>query len=691
MMRGLWGRLQDVVAPALLVTLPLCLFGPHTIYSGNEAEFTASFWALARPLLLAGAGMALVLVSLGLVLPEKLFRGYVALLFGLGIVLWVQGNFLVADYGPFDGTAIDWTTESWRNPYEIAMWIIVPLLCIAAAKYLVRVAPFASGVLVALQLVLLINVALHADARTRAEWHGPSDSMFEVSRTKNAFHIVLDGFHSDVFSEILAAERELMDRDFSGFVFFEDHAGAFPTTIVSIPAMLTGTTYRQEEPLQKYIQSRFAEGSIFRTLRGQGYRVDSITEMPFDNQGATNFYRMPRPYVSYEAYTQYAAWQLADLSLFRHAPHILRPWIHNDQAWRLQNTFGQNQGGASSGRGYHSVNGAAVLGDFARRMIVASDERLYKFIHVGIPHLPVAVNAECEFKGVLPYTRDTYRGQARCGVMRVAAFLNRLRELGVYDESVIVIASDHGLGIPAREFVHDRLVPDGNLSAIAGKAMALLLVKPPKSTGSVRVSQAPTAITDIPITVAEALGVPHKLPGESALTLAENAPRVRTFGLYAWENDGWGWNYFEHLDLLEIQGPLRNGNSWALRESLYAPGGDDSARARGLHASQRSSRGIVYRWSRPQTFLHVPKTARGLEMTIRSVAPQPQTVTLKDGDRVLETLTLSDQRWVTLRHRLQPSSEPFGQWLVMGVAPPWRPRGDPRDLGVMTRDIKWTP
>ena len=102
---------------------------------------------------------------------------------------------------------------------------------------------------------------------------------------------------------------------------------------------------------------------------------------------------MPRPYVSREAYTSFAAWQLADLSLFRHVPHILRSWVHNNQAWRLQNTFGQNYGSESSGRRYHSVNGAAVLDEFAHRMTVAADEPIYKFIHVGIPHMPVVVNA----------------------------------------------------------------------------------------------------------------------------------------------------------------------------------------------------------------------------------------------------------------------------------------------------------
>ena len=110
-----------------------------------------------------------------------------------------------------------------------------------------------------------------------------------------------------------------------------------------------------------------------------------------------------------------------------------------------------------------------------------------------------------------------------------------------------------------------------------------------------------------------------------------------------------------------------------------------------MYEPQRSSSGIVYRWTRPISYLHAPKTARGFEMAIRSVAAQPQTVTIKIGDRVLESLTLSDHSWVTIRHRLEPSTDPAGQWIVMVVDPPWRVRGDPRRLGVMTRDLKWTP
>jgi hypothetical protein len=543
----------------------------------------------------------------------------------------------------------------------------------------------------ALQGGLLISTALQNGSEGTAQWSGPSNAMFDVSSTRNAFHIVLDGFHSDVFAEILEAERPLMDRDFSGFVFYKDHAGAFPTTIVSIPAMLTGTAYRNEAPLQQYIRNHFSKGSLYTTLRTQGYRVDSVTEMHYDNRSATNFFRVPRPYVSEDAYARFAAWQLADLSLFRHAPHPARKYIYNDQAWRFQKLFGEDPRSETHGRGYHPVNGAVVLDEFARRMTPATDKPLYKFIHVGIPHMPVAVNADCAFIGVQRYTRASFKAQARCGVARVAALLNRLRALGLYDSSLIVISSDHGIGLTPRDFQHDRSMPDGNLSVIAGKAMALLLVKPPNSSAPVRVSLAPTAITDIPATIADVLGVTHTLPGAPVLKLAEDAPRVRTFAMYDWEHENWKANYFDHLDLLEINGRLRDGNSWTLRRALYPPGADETPRVRGLFEEQRSSRGILYRWGAPHVFLHAPPTSRGFEITIRSIAPQPQKVTFKIGAHVLETLTLSDQNWVTVRHQLQASTEPSGHWIEMDVDPSWRPKGTARRLGVMTRDIKWLP
>ena len=288
------------------------------------------------------------------------------------------------------------------------------LLGVAAAKHVGRIAPFASGVLVALQAAALITSVVRADPAAAPRWQGPSDSMFELSRTRNVIHIVLDAFQSDVFGEILAEERPLFDRSLSGAVFFANHTGAFPTTIASIPAMLTGQVYRNDRPLQRYMRDILKQSIDLQV--SPGARVSRRRDLGHASRQRNRrrtYFRLQRPYVSYDEYVQFTAWQLADLSLFRHAPHILRPAIHNDESWRLQAMFGP---GDTSTRQHHSVNGAVVLDQFAQRLRVPTDEPLYKYIHVGIPHRPVVVNGDCEFIGVVRATRAAYKEQARCAV-----------------------------------------------------------------------------------------------------------------------------------------------------------------------------------------------------------------------------------------------------------------------------------
>jgi hypothetical protein len=148
-------RFLLVLFPALLVPLQLLLFGPHTIYSGNVQEFSAAFWSLVvhlAPMILA---ITVVLALVGIVLPAKLFEYYVVGLVALGVTIWAQGNLMVGDYGVLDGQDIDWSGHEWRNRYELALWIAVPIVSVIFARQIFSTAIFASRILIALQIVLL--------------------------------------------------------------------------------------------------------------------------------------------------------------------------------------------------------------------------------------------------------------------------------------------------------------------------------------------------------------------------------------------------------------------------------------------------------------------------------------------------------------------------------------------------------
>ena len=101
------------------------------------------------------------------------------------------------------------------------------------------------------------------------------------------------------------------------------------------------------------------------------------------------------------------------------------------------------------------------------------------------------LDADCEFIGVTRATRASYLEQSTCAVAVVTRLLDRLRVLGVYDDSVIVISSDHGVRLTPEEFVYDEPLPFGDLPAVAGNSRALLAVKTANADGPLRISYAP--------------------------------------------------------------------------------------------------------------------------------------------------------------------------------------------------------
>lgn len=688
-----WRRAKRLAFPAALAPLQIFLFGAYTIYAGNTDELRAPFWRLAVHWLPLFAVLVAGLIGLGLLLPAGWLRRYVVALFGLGVLTWLQGGILAADYGPLTGKALDWELHAGRSPYEIGLWVIGLTAMIAASRRLVAIAPFASLLLVGLQTVVLAGSALRSGAPATA-FSEPSEFVFELSRTRNVIHVVLDAFQGDVFGEIVDGDPAAAEA-LSGFVFFADHAGAFPTTIASIPAMLTGEVYRNQEPVQRFVRRLAAERWLFGVLRKRGFDTDAVSMHAQGLASATNAYVIPRPYVGRGEYARFASWQLVDLSLFRHAPHVLKRWIHNDQGWRLQTLWGVTAGGAATRRRFHSDNGRAFLEDFVRRVHVGRERPVYKLLHVGVPHLPLVLDARCEFIGLTALTRDGYRDQAACAVDLVRRLLDRLRALGVYDDSVIVLSSDHGSHLPPAGFGADDAGLFADLPEIAGAARALLAVKAAHARGPLRISAAPTTITDIPATVMDLLGFADGgYSGEPALRLAEDEPRERTFAWYEWENADWKRAYLRRMDLFAIDGPVGDGRSWSYRGAIFEPGADLEAISEGWGAPGRDRDGRRVRPLAEAAVLYAPPGSRAMRLELRPAAPLPRpvTVTVSVNGEVVDHLTLDDPAWRTVEYPLPPSPAAAAARIDLRLEPPAHPGAAAQPApAVIARDVEWRP
>lgn len=645
-------RLLATLFPALLGPAQILLVGPHTIHANNRAEFAEPFSASLTYLLPALLILTLILTAIGGLLARRGLRVYIALLFAFGLASWIQGQLLVADYGLLDGQGIDWQRRAGRTPYELLLWLGLPIAGLLLWRKILDIAPFTSALLLALQGGWMVFGAAPEQPETVATWSEPPAEIFKLAEERNVIHLIFDAFQSDAFRQIVEEEPELWSRRLEGFTFFSDHAGVFPTTVMSLPAMLTGEVYRNQVPIADFTSQLLQRASLLDRLSENGFEIDIATIAPrYATDTSDHLFRITVPYVDRELHRRSTAAYLADLSLFRHAPHLLKPRIYDDQNWLLRSRF------SLADRQYHAGSGRAFFSEWIDRLEVGARRPVYKQVHVGLPHLPIVLDADCAFTGVVQADREAYLDQCRCTMRLLGDFLDRLRQLDLYDRSLILITSDHGIHQPPRGYVAASGGEDWG--TIAGSAMALLLVKPFDATGDLTISRAPSALSDFPATVMEQLGLPHTYPGRSVFELDEDAERQRTFGQYSWYRERWKAPYFDALHLLDLDGPLLEGDSWSYRTTVFPPGTDlhadlieiGSSTARrhlgiGWSSAERDSTdGTTYVWatgSRAQVFLSLPGEAA--ELRLRYSAPDflhPQSTEVWLDGRLLATLESS--------------------------------------------------
>ncbi len=694
-------RLVVVLFPALLGPAQLLLFGPLVVFTTNQTEFLASFWDLAPRWIWLLVVVSGSLTACGVALPERLFTRYVALLFGVGGLLWVQGNLLVADYGLLYGEGLDLTTEAWRAPLDFGLWIGVIAVTVAFASGVMKVASLASALLMAMQAAVLVGPTVTDAALSRGEaasWRVPPDEVYQLSSTRNLFLVVLDGFQSQYFLDIIEEDRPSADRDFPGFVYFADHLGAFPTTRASMPAMFTGAAYRNDVPFEVH-ERQHEPLEIAQVLGAGGFRIRSLSFHRIDHPNLTLpggensvIYTIPTPYGSYRDYADFSAAQLLDLSLFRHVPHGLKSIVYGDQAWLVQRWYTRQRPLEQAALAARPVSNAAFLSEFARRATIGGTDPVYTFLHLAIPHPPIVTDAGCQYQEPTRTGPDNYMAQARCALVGVRELLDRLRELDIYDNSAVVLTSDHGLRVlRADGRMGNERTPAGNLDRIALSAMPLLAVKPPDSDGPLQTSDAPTMITDIPATILDLAGLPNVVGrGESVFAIEPEAPRQRTYVHHAWKNADWRRRYFDLLHLFSVNGPVTDPASWRFERAIFEPTRDLDAQLRsheaGLFVVEDGPDG-PFRWSTRQAVLYLRPDTPRFSFEVRK-APQvtpAQHVTVRIDGRVLDRHSLADDAWHRYEYDLagDPTrADPYCVELL--VTPHWRDSSNAA-IGAMLR------
>jgi hypothetical protein len=542
--------------------LTLFVFVPGTIYLTNSMEFTNSYLEL----LLAGVFLSLVAGLVFLLIfyllrsaASRFLEKGLAFVFGFALLIWFQGNFLLWSYGPLDGRYIPWSSLRWRGYIDGGIWIGVLASAFVFSPFFLRIAKKVCLILIFMQLAYDAFLFFkQPETPSFQKYTVDITNKFVFSKNRNLILVVLDSFQTDVFNEIIQENPDMLQA-LDGFTYFRNSLGGYPTTELSVALMLTGKYYDNSLSFEQWKRDAYMSDSIPHVLKSAGWQVDIYPDVSYSlyysGEIASNFIAgVPL------SEKMLGIAQIGDLTLFRCLPHFFKPWVYNNQAWLFKG-WGLEVLRKSMAPKIHSIRvtrpgikkklrnrqlfsrkayrGSAVV-RFFDQMLSNSDttdtKGTFKFYHLMIPHIPLLLDEDFGLR-VLPVNRQNYKSYATAAVKLMAIFMEHLKEIGIYDDSLVIIMGDHGAGhqgqvfdlhagMPTRQGAH--VVTEANRIS----AMPLILVKPLSARGNLKVSDAPVSLGDVTATVFSGLGFPVPAPGTPMPEVDPAALRPRRFLVY---------------------------------------------------------------------------------------------------------------------------------------------------------------
>jgi hypothetical protein len=572
---------QSLAIGSILVS-HIFIFIPFTLYVGNIDDFTMPFVSILKvyswPIVL----LVIFLALIGAFVKANRFPGYLSFLATIGLLVWIQANLLVWNYGLLNGDSIDWGEGAWRGWLDGGIWSALMLLVLLSndriGKVVVRI-----GVAVFCLQGWLILVLAYLNTAALSEKASITDRTSEVganysfSSQNNVIHIVADGFQSDIFEEILKRDSSgTFAGALEGFVFFREHMGVFQLTHMSIPAILSGKVYRNDLPRQEFLDEAIGGRTIVNEAFRAGYEIDLAVPASlwhlYARSQHTNAYLLPDSlHVSERRHELQEAIKLFDLALFRSVPHVLKQYIYNEQLWFAQALLIEEKAGQAF------FSHTAFLRDMVKNMSIGRQTPVYKYVHLMLSHRPMVTTPDCEYAGgVLPANRANVMSQARCALIEVVRLLERMRELNIYKNATIVLQADHGAWVPANGLELTADAGDGERivfhPAYVGHALPLMAIKVPGASGPIRTSLAYSSIVDTPATIASVIGLDVDFDGRSILDLDAGEARERRHYIYEYDRNEWRAEYLAPIQEYVVSGSAYDEAAWRKGNEYFPKG-----------------------------------------------------------------------------------------------------------------------
>jgi len=432
---------ENIVADIIVsFVLAFCIgfFEPIYIYLGNSTEFWYTPSILLPIIVFVSA--ILFCVSLLLLLITKLFsrktHSFLMIVISWGVLgLFVQANYIPDGNGTMDGATIDWSVINSNMVISTVLWILLIGLLVLFWRlkkkdFLEHSIFFISGTIILIGILSLVTLLITNHSFSDKNTYAVTDvGEFELSN-RNFIVFILDDFDSGMFSRMVDDEVEKVLEDFT---YFPDTMSVYGHTDLSIPQIISGMNYYNQEAYGEYLRKAYDDSPILTHLRDENWSIGIYTECIVPGgvtaEDAINCFDLKTSISSKRRFIEYN---------YRLVAYYCAPYLLKKYFWFYPDVIKDTQGITEDG--YDRFAWDESIFYSSTNIQINAKKPAFRLYHLKGMHEPYETDSKLDKVDYNTSEEEIFRGN----ILLLNNYLEQLKSCGVYDNSTIIVMSDHG-------------------------------------------------------------------------------------------------------------------------------------------------------------------------------------------------------------------------------------------------------
>lgn len=467
------------------------------LYVFNSNTFTNDHYLLLIPVIIA-----VTILGIGAVfniLGTRLFKNYQkfnnlfqAFLASIGLIVFFNDLII-----PTQASALNGVVKAIPEP--VLMTILELIIAITiytfllinfnnskVKKLLISICSYSIALVFALGLfVIYFGASKNIDLSTIKK-----NIANQNKESPNVYFLWLDEMQVDYFIKAITEDKQ--KNNFNNFTLYKNNISNYLYTFQSYHSFMSGTIFDGGD-----YKEWLSDDRMRREFKSRNYNLTSYGMPEYISELDSNVLKtgdavkellvMKHPYFN----------DFNSLSLVRMSPNFLAneslllgtrlsdaftSYFYPNQRHKEQvNTIAMGMEPYSA-----TVTYKHLIADEHSRQ----DKGEFVLAQIILPHGPIVMNKDCQYyPPTKPLNRQVaskkYLGQAKCAIKLVISFINTLKQLNRYDDSIIVVMSDHGHG--RTDLMENYKIGKTKLNSkysswneqqVLKRASALLMIKP---------------------------------------------------------------------------------------------------------------------------------------------------------------------------------------------------------------------